>query len=153
MKASATYAPLEGKKRLNQLLLNVLNKAQAIEGCFEQSFFLLGHIAYLQAFVDVNKRTARLASIIPLIVNDYVPQSFVDIDKDSYLKASLCFYEFSDVRPLAELYIGSYHCSCLHYDTAAQVVALLISALISAATCLCRRSRAWLIDVFKFFFS
>ena len=120
--SGTTYAPLEGKERLHQLLVNVLDKAQAIEDCFEQSFFLLGHIAYLQAFVDVNKRTARLASIIPLIVNDYVPQSFVDVDKDSYLKAILCFYEFNEVGPLAELYTWSYHRSCLHYDTAAQVV-------------------------------
>ena len=120
--SGTTYAPLEGKERLTQLLINLLNKAQAIEDCFEQSFFLLGHIAYLQAFIDVNKRTARLASIIPLITNDYVPQSFVDVDKESYLKATLCFYEFNEVGPLAELYIWSYHRSCQHYDITAQVV-------------------------------
>lgn len=34
------------------------------------------------AFVDVNERTARLASIIPLIRGDYVPQSFVEVDPD-----------------------------------------------------------------------
>jgi hypothetical protein len=32
---------------------------------FEQSFFLLTHIAYLQAFTDVNKRTSRLSANIP----------------------------------------------------------------------------------------
>jgi len=117
-----TYAPLEGKERLTQLLNRVLDTARRIDDPFEQSFFLLGHIAYLQAFVDVNKRTARLASIIPLITQDYVPQSFVDVSKNDYLKATIVFYELNDVRPLAELYCWAYQRSCLHFDTSVQVV-------------------------------
>ena len=65
-----TYAPLEGKERLTQFLNRVLNTARLIDDPFEQSLYLLGHVSYLQAFVDVNKRTARLASIIPLIAQD-----------------------------------------------------------------------------------
>lgn len=120
--SGTTYVPLEGKGRLQRLLDEVLHKARAIEDCFEQSFFLLGHLAYLQAFVDVNKRTSRLASIIPLIINDYIPQSFIDVDKDDYLKAMICFYEFNEVGPLADLYTWSYRRSCQHYDTALQAV-------------------------------
>ncbi len=117
-----TYAPLEGKERLTQLLIQLLDTARRIDDPFEQSVFLLGHISYLQAFVDVNKRTARLASIIPLITQDYVPQSFVDVNKDDYLKATIVFYELNDVRPLADLYCWAYGRSCLHFDTSVQVV-------------------------------
>ena len=117
-----TYAPLEGQERLTQLLNRLLDTARRIVDPFEQSFFLLGHIAYLQAFVDVNKRTARLASIIPLITQDYVPQSFVDVNKDDYLRATIVFYELNDARPLAELYCWAYRRSCLHFDTTVQVV-------------------------------
>ncbi|HWG70292.1 MAG TPA: Fic family protein [Steroidobacteraceae bacterium] len=117
-----TYAPLEGKERLTQFLNRVLNTARLIDDPFEQSLYLLGHVSYLQAFVDVNKRTARLASIIPLIAQDYVPQSFVDVRKDDYLKATIVFYELNDVRPLAELYCWAYRRSCLHFDTSVQVV-------------------------------
>jgi len=117
-----TYAPLEGKERLTQLLNQLLDTARRIDNPFEQSVFLLGHISYLQAFVDVNKRTARLASIIPLITQDYVPQSFVDVNKDDYLKATIVFYELNDARPLADLYSWAYHRSCLRFDTAVQVV-------------------------------
>ena len=60
--------------------------------------------------------------IIPLIRQDYVPQSFVDISKDDYLKATIVFYELNDVRPLAELYCWAYRRSCLHFDTSVQVV-------------------------------
>ena len=120
--SGTTYAPLEGKERLTRLLTNLLDKARQIEDPFEQSFFLLGHISYLQAFVDVNKRTARLACIIPLIAQDYVPQSFIDVDKDAYLNATICFYEINHVAPLAELYCWSYLRSCLHFDTQLQAV-------------------------------
>jgi len=50
------------------------------------------------------QRTARLASIIPLIRGDYVPQSFVDVDAESYPKATIALYEFNEVGPLADLY-------------------------------------------------
>jgi DNA-binding transcriptional ArsR family regulator len=120
--SATTYAPLDGRERLTRLLLMLLEKARAILDPFEQSFFLLVHISYLQAFVDVNKRTARLASIIPLIRGDYVPQSFVEVDTDSYLKATIAVYELNEVGPLADLYAWSYRRSCERYDTTIQVV-------------------------------
>ncbi len=46
---------------------------------FEQSIFLLVHISYLQAFIDVNKRTARLCANIALIQNNLVPLAFNDV--------------------------------------------------------------------------
>jgi len=120
--SGTTYAPLEGRERLTRLLLWLLEKAGAITDPFEQSFFLLVHISYLQAFIDVNKRTARLASIIPLIKGDFVPQSFVEIDTDSYLKATIAVYELNEVGPLADVYAWSYQRSCQRYDTTAQAV-------------------------------
>jgi hypothetical protein len=120
--SGTTYAPLDGRERLTRLLLSLLEKARAITDPFEQSFFLLVHLSYLQAFVDVNKRAARLASIIPLIRGDYVPQSFVDVDQDAYLKATIAVYEFNEVGPLADVYAWSYRRTCQRYDTTVQVV-------------------------------
>ncbi len=120
--SGTTYAPIDGRDRLTRLLLLLLEKARAILDPFEQSLFLLVHVSYLQAFVDVNKRTARLASIIPLLRGDYVPQSFVEVDTDSYLKATIAVYELNEVGPLADLYAWSYRRSCQRYDTTVQVV-------------------------------
>ncbi len=120
--SGTTYSPLEGRERLTRLLLNLLEKARSITDPFEQSIFLLGHISYLQPFVDVNKRTARLASIIPLITQDFTPQSFVDADKTDYLRATIAFYELNEPGPLAELYCWSYERTCRHFDTSVQVV-------------------------------
>jgi len=120
--SGTTYAPIDGRARLTQLLFSVLEKARAIRDPFEQSLFLLVHISYLQAFIDVNKRTARLASIIPLIAADYVPQSFVEIDQRAYLSATIAVYELNQVEPLADLYVWCYQRSCQRFDTNVQVV-------------------------------
>ena len=120
--SGTTYAPLEGRDRLARHLQSLLKTASRIEDPFEQSFFLLAHLSYLQAFIDVNKRVARLASVIPLIRDDFVPQSFVDADKNDYMNALICVYEFNEVRPLAELYTWSYLRTCEHYNVSVQVL-------------------------------
>lgn len=120
--SGTTYAPIEGRERLTRLLNALLAKARAIVDPFEQSLFLLVQLSYLQAFVDVNKRTARLASIIPLIRGDFVPQSFVEVDPDAYLKATIVLYELNEVGPLADLYVWSYRRSCDRFDNQAKVI-------------------------------
>jgi Fic family protein len=120
--SGTTYAPIDGRARLTQLLFSVLEKARAIRNPFEQSLFLLVHISYLQAFIDVNKRTARLASIIPLIAGDYVPQSFVEVDQRAYLSATIAIYELNQAEPLADVYVWCYQRSCQRFDANVQVV-------------------------------
>ncbi len=113
---SSTYIPMEGQQRLEQQLQLIINKAAAINDPFEQSLFLLIHIAYLQAFIDVNKRTARLSANIPLVRNNLSPLSFIDLDKDDYASAMIACYELNNERPMVELFIRSYLRSCEHYS-------------------------------------
>jgi Fic family protein len=44
-----------------------MEKLNLIQDPFEQSFFALVQLSYMQAFEDVNKRTVRLIANIPLI--------------------------------------------------------------------------------------
>ncbi len=94
----------------------------AIQEPYEQSLFLLVHVAYLQAFTDVNKRTARLAANIPLVTRNRVPLSFNAIEKDDYASAMLAVYELNDPRPLLELYRVSYLRGCQEYDATAEAL-------------------------------
>lgn len=120
--SSSTYLPMDNPERLSQQLEFIMKKADQILDPFEQSFFLLVHISYLQAFADVNKRTARLACNIPLVRNNLIPLSFNDIDKDDYLSAVLVCYEQNDIRPLADLYVWSYLRSCKNYWVTAEAI-------------------------------
>lgn len=83
---------------------------------------LLVHIAYLQAFVDVNKRTARLSANIPLINNNLVPLSFGGIKQDDYTSAMIAVYELQNVNPLIDLYVYSYLHTAKIYDVTVEAI-------------------------------
>ena len=112
----SAYLPLANPYQLTEYLALLLRKANQIENPFEQSFFLLLHISYLQAFEDVNKRTARLSCNIPFIKHNLCPLSFIDVPQEDYFKALLYFYETNDVLPALELFEWAYLRSCEQYD-------------------------------------
>jgi len=118
----STYSPLEGKSRLSSYLNDILLKASQIINPYEQSFFLLIHIAYLQPFMDVNKRTARLSANIPLIKQNMVPLSFNELNKEDYLSSMLAVYELNDVSAMVDLYYFSYLRTCQAYDATVESV-------------------------------
>lgn len=118
----STYIPFEDPPRLKRQLKRIADKAAKIQDPFEQSFFLLVHISYIQAFSDVNKRTARICANIPLIAQNFVPLSFNDVDTDDYMAAIIAIYEFQDLCPLADIYVYSYMRTCTMYDSTIQAM-------------------------------
>lgn len=114
--SSSTYIPLDDSTRLKNQLNYICGIAKKINDPHEQSFFLLVHIAYLQAFSDVNKRTARLSANIPLIRYNLYPIAFHKISKDDYISAMIVIYELNDPRALAELYTFSYLYTAQEYN-------------------------------------
>jgi Fic family protein len=80
------YLPLELPQYVEELFEVLLAKADDIKNPFEQAFFAMTHLPYLQPFEDVNKRVSRLAANIPLIKNNLAPLSFIDVPKDLYTK-------------------------------------------------------------------
>lgn len=118
----SVYLPFEGQKRLDLQLEKIASKAALIKDPFEQSVFLLVHISYLQAFADVNKRTARLSANISLIKNNLVPLAFNDVQVDDYMSAMIAIYELQDVCPLVDLYFYSYMRTCAAYDSTVQAI-------------------------------
>lgn len=112
----STYIPFEDPKRLQLQLDKIAEKAAKILDPFEQSLFLLVHVSYLQAFVDVNKRTARISANIPLITGNLVPIAFSNVEVQDYISAMIAIYELQDVRPIIDLYAYSYLRTCEAYD-------------------------------------
>lgn len=111
----STYKPLNNPHQLKELFELILFKARKIEDPFEQSFFLLVHLSYLQAFEDVNKRTSRLSCNIPFIKENLCPLSFTDVSRDDYTAALLTVYEKNNVAPMLELFSWAYLRSCEQY--------------------------------------
>src|SRR3990167_1896818 len=114
--SSSSYIPIENPDRLKNQLIHICDIAKKIQDAHEQSFFLLVQISYLQAFTDVNKRTARLSANIPLLKNNLYPIAFNCINKEDYISAMLAIYEKNDTAALAELYAFSYRYTCREYE-------------------------------------
>jgi Fic family protein len=112
----SAYKPLSNPHQLEELFELILLKARKIEDPFEKSFFTLIHLSYLQAFEDVNKRNARLASNIPFIKNNLCPMSFTDVSRDDYSAALLTIYEKNEIGPMLDLYCWAYLRTCNQYS-------------------------------------
>lgn len=110
-----SYSPLTIPGVIEECLKDVLAKARAIKNAFEAAFFLLIHIAYLQAFEDVNKRTSRLMANLPLLKANLCPLSFVDVPTELYVKGLIGIYELNRIELMRDVFIWAYTRSAQKY--------------------------------------
>lgn len=120
--AGSTYMPLENPYLLKESFELFVEKLNLIKDEFEQSLFSLVQLSYMQAFEDVNKRTARLVANIPLIKKNLKPLSFTDVEQEAYIKALLGVYEKNDVSLMSDLYIWAYTRSSQRYSAIQQAM-------------------------------
>jgi len=78
-------------QQIEEYFNQILATAAAIEDPYEQSFFVMVQLPYLQPFDDVNKRVSRLAANIPFIKRNLSPLSFTDVPRSLYTEAMLAF--------------------------------------------------------------
>jgi Fic family protein len=111
----SVYMPIAMPQRLDELFRIILSMAQEIHDPFEQSFFVMVHLPYLQPFEDVNKRVSRLAANIPLIRHNLCPLSFIDLPERAYIDAMLGVYEQNRIELLRDVFVWAYERSCQQY--------------------------------------
>ena len=116
----SVFYPLEGPQRIEANFDLVLGRASAIEDPFEQAFFALVQLPYLQPFDDVNKRVSRLAANIPLIRANLSPLSFEDVSRELYTEAVLGVYELQRVELLRDVFVWAYERSAARYAAVRQ---------------------------------
>jgi Fic family protein len=100
----------------------MLAKGRQIVNPFEQAFFMMVHLPYLQPFEDVNKRVSRLAANIPLNRHNLIPLSFVDVPDDLYIRGLLAIYELNRVELLRDVFLWAYERSSARYATVRQSI-------------------------------
>lgn len=111
----SVYLPIAMPQRVEELFALVVQMAAEIVDPFEQAFFLLVHLPYLQPFEDVNKRVSRLAANIPLIRHNLSPLSFIDVPEQAYVDGLLGVYELTRVDLLRDVFVWAYERSCQQY--------------------------------------
>ncbi|MDE0392638.1 MAG: Fic family protein [Rhodospirillales bacterium] len=116
----SVFYPLDGPQRIEAYFDRVLGSASAIKDPFEQAFFSLVQLPYLQPFDDVNKRVSRLAANIPLIKANLAPLSFEDVSRDLYTEAVLGVYELRRIELLRDVFVWAYERSAARYAAVRQ---------------------------------
>ena len=116
------FHPIEGPQRIEECFQQILDTAAAIDDPFEQAFFAMVHLPYLQPFEDVNKRVSRLAANIPLIQRNLCPLSFVDVSQQTYINAMIGIYELNRVELLRDVFVWAYKRSCARYSAVRQSI-------------------------------
>ncbi len=116
----SVYHPLEAPPVIEECFDQLLATAAAIADPFEQSFFVMAQLPYLQPFDDVNKRVSRMAANIPFIRANLSPLSFTDLPRDLYTHAMLGVYELNRVELLRDVFIWAYERSAARYAAVRQ---------------------------------
>ena len=111
----SVYLPVTLPQRLEELFGIVIQMAADIHDPFEQAFFLMVHLPYLQPFEDVNKRVSRLAANIPFIRHNLCPLSFIDVPQQAYVDAMIGVYELNRIELLRDVFVWAYERSCQQY--------------------------------------
>lgn len=83
----SAFHPLEVPQLIEECFRQVLPTVQAIRDPYEQSFFAMVQLPYLQPFDDVNKRVSRLAANIPFKKENLSPLSFAGVPRSTYTES------------------------------------------------------------------
>ena len=118
--AGSVFHPLEVPQLIEECFDQILATASAIIDPFEQAFFVMVQLSYLQPFDDVNKRVSRLAANIPLIKANLSPLSFESLPRDVYTEAVLGVYELNRIELLRDVFIWAYKRSAARYAAVRQ---------------------------------
>ena len=111
------YRPETLPQVLEEGLRLISEKAEAIKDPYEASIFLLAQISYLQPFMDVNKRTARVAANIPLLRAVLCPLSYYGMDDRAYIRGLIAYYETNTASLLMDSYRQGYLAAAERYRT------------------------------------
>lgn len=116
----SVYIPLAIPQLIEECFDQILATAGQIEDPFEQSFFVMVHLPYLQPFDDANKRVSRLAANIPFIKNNFIPLAFTGVPQDVYTQGLLGVYESNRIELLRDVFVAAYQRSAQQYAAVRQ---------------------------------
>jgi Fic family protein len=119
----SVFRPLSVPAQIEAAFDLMLDKVNQITDPFEQSFFMMVHLPYLQPFADINKRTSRLVANLPLFRANLCPLTFLDVPESAYARAILGVYEMTRVELMRDLFVWAYERSTQEYQPIKQDLA------------------------------
>jgi len=102
------YIPLSNNISLESELDRVISISQNINNPYDKSLYLHNNIAYLQYFIDVNKRTARTIMSLSLKIDNKMILIPDEENISTYIEGILDYYENGKIDKSKEFFIKSY---------------------------------------------
>lgn len=102
------YLPTDNQFQLKEKMEKMIDVVNAKEHPVEKALLLSGMIAYLQPFMDGNKRTSRLAANAILLGNNYSALSYRAINESEYKMAVLLIDEQHNFYWYKKLFIDQF---------------------------------------------
>jgi len=109
------YKPLDNEFQIREALEKACELVNKTENVFEKAVILMLLIAYIQPFIDGNKRTSRLSGNAILQSFDSCPLSYRSMDEIEYKKAILLFYEQNNISYFKELFLKQFEFAVENY--------------------------------------
>lgn len=102
------YKPLDNHYQIREAMEKMCRLVNKSKNVFEKALLAMLLIAYIQPFVDGNKRTSRMIGNAILLANNACPLSYRSINEIEYKKAVLLFYEQNNLSYFKKLFIEQY---------------------------------------------
>ncbi|EKE14321.1 MAG: hypothetical protein ACD_12C00570G0002 [uncultured bacterium] len=109
------YIPLSDPEKIKIALQKIVDMTNKIDFPLTKALLIALMIAYLQPFVDGNKRTSRTLANAILIAYDLYPLSYRDVDIIEYIKAMILFYETNNIYHFKRIFINQFNFSINNY--------------------------------------
>ena len=109
------YMPLSSPEKIKAALQKIVDMTNKIDFPLTKALLTALMIAYLQPFVDGNKRTSRTLANAILIAYDLYPLSYRDADIIEYIKATILFYETNNIYYFKRIFVNQFNFSVNNY--------------------------------------
>ncbi len=109
------FKPLDNEFQIREALEKTCKLVNETKDIFEKAIILMLLIAYIQPFVDGNKRTSRLLGNAILQSFGSCPLSYRSMNEIEYKKAILLFYEQNNISYFKELFLKQFEFAVENY--------------------------------------
>ncbi len=109
------YRPLDNEYQIREALEATCHLVNTTSCIFSKALLVLVLLSYIQAFMDGNKRVARLTSNAVLIAHGYCPLSFRSVESIDYKKAMLIFYEQNNISAFKKIFMEQFEFAVKSY--------------------------------------
>lgn len=112
------YKPIDNQWQIKEAMEKTVKLVNQTNNPFEKALITALLIAYIQPFVDGNKRTGRMLANALLLAHDYCPLSYRAVDEIEYKEALILFFETNNLFHFKRLFMDQFEFSVKNYFAA-----------------------------------